>query len=178
MINDNPNNIQKAKTCNEACAQLFPQASKLCPAFIETESCNLNEPSSLHLLDLNDEYWVLTLENAVFVASENQFRQYDPSSGIYAPVQESAIIQQIISSLNQCAQLFPSNLNYESFASLKNRTRIKTVVERARDVLQVDDSYFLDHKTSTSASRMEFYKSTLANSTSPIQPNQLDRRCR
>jgi hypothetical protein len=63
-----------------------PPPAKLYPAFIEKESCNLSEPSSIQLLDLIDDFWVLTINNAVFVQSENQFRQYNPASGIYSPV--------------------------------------------------------------------------------------------
>jgi P4 family phage/plasmid primase-like protien len=138
--------MEMARTCNEACALQFPQAARHCPAFIERECDNLNEPGHLELLDLNDDFWVLTLDNAVFVQSEDQFRQYNPLSGIYAPVQECTLIQQIISNLNLCAGHFPSRLNYDSFTSLKNRTRLKAVVERARDLLAVDDGYFQDRK--------------------------------
>jgi len=145
--NPTPQNMMEmARTCNEACALQFPQAARHCPAFIERECDNLNEPGHLELLDLNDDFWVLTLDNAVFVQSEDQFRQYNPLSGIYAPVQECTLIQQIISNLNLCAGHFPSRLNYDSFTSLKNRTRLKAVVERARDLLAVDDGYFQDRK--------------------------------
>jgi len=130
------------KTCNEAAAQLFPQVSKVRDAFIEQVSDSISSLPSIQLLDLNDEYWALTLENAVFVLTEKQFRQYQPTTGLYAPVQESTLINQILANLNRCSQLSPHCLIYESFAILKNRTRLKSIIECARDLLSVDDAFF------------------------------------
>ena len=130
------------KTCNQAAAQLFPQVSKVRDAFLEQVSDSISSLPSIQLLDLNDEYWALTLENAVFVLTEKQFRQYQPTTGLYAPVQESTLINQILANLNRCSQLSPHCLIYESFAILKNRTRLKSIIECARDLLSVDDAFF------------------------------------
>jgi hypothetical protein len=32
-------------------------------AFLELDDAGMNEPGKLELLDLNDEYWAMTLEN-------------------------------------------------------------------------------------------------------------------
>ena len=135
---------QRPKTCNEAAALFYPDQAQVCPAFVEheTNSVSLSTLPTIHLLDLNDEFWALTLEHAVFVTSEEQFRQYNPSTGLYLPVQDSTLIGQILTNLNQCSQFFPAALDYGSFAMLKNRTRLKSVIERARDLLAVDDTFF------------------------------------
>jgi len=82
----------------------------------------------------------------VFVQTENQFRQYNPTTGIYCPVQESTLIQQIIANLNMCCQLFPIPPKVRHFLSLKNRSRLKSVIERAKDLLAADDTFFQDRK--------------------------------
>jgi P4 family phage/plasmid primase-like protien len=142
-----PENLtDKPRTCNEAAALLFPQPAKHTQAFVELDSDTLNEPGQLQLVDLNDDFWALTIENAVFVQTEDQFRQYNHLTGIYAPVQESTLINQIAANLNLCSQNFPSSLNYDSFLALKTRQRLKSIIERAKDLLAVEDDYFQDRK--------------------------------
>ena len=149
MINIEPptftvSDIQQARTCNEVAAILFPQAT--CPAFLEYDSSGLNEPPKLQLVDLNDDFWALTLNHTVFVPQENQFRQYNLKFGIYEPITESALAGQLLTNLNLTAQHFPGSLKMESFLALKNRARLKGVVDRARDLLQVDELHFKDRQ--------------------------------
>lgn len=136
--------LEHAGTCNQVAACFFPDAAKLTPAFYESVHDSLTEFPRLELLDLVDDFWVITLQNAVFVTNENQFRQYNAKSGIYEPVTESTIIGQITTTLNMLAKHFPSRLKFDSFLPLKNRQRLKAVVERARDLLEVDQRYFKD----------------------------------
>jgi len=142
---------QNFKTCNAAAASLFPNAFKHGPAFVEEEHKNLTDIPHLRLVDLNDDFWAYTLIDAanpnpaVYHSKSDQFYQYQPSTGIYKPVPESVLVGQLVSNLNFCADSFPTLLKYESFLPLKNRQRLKAVVERAKDLLTVDDSFFRDH---------------------------------
>lgn len=137
---ESPNALEQAKTCNEVAQLLFPEAKG--PAFLESESTNLSAPPSLQLLDLNDDFWAATLPYTVFVQEEGQFRQYQ-QSGLYEQITESALANQVIANLNLAAPHFPRCLKIDSFLNLKNRQRIKAVVERAKDLLAVDQSVFL-----------------------------------
>ncbi|MEI8287905.1 MAG: phage/plasmid primase, P4 family [Verrucomicrobiota bacterium] len=142
-----PRELDLAHTCNEVAAVLFPEAAKTSAAFVELELEPLSISPKLQLVDLLDDFWALTLKHTVFVSQENQFRQYQPSTGIYAPVQESTLIGQVITNLNQCAEHFPSRLKFESFLLLKNRQRLRGVVERAKDLLAEDGDDFFKPKS-------------------------------
>lgn len=135
--------LEQAKTCNEVAAVLFPGATKAGQAFLEYENPNLNESPYLELLDLIDDFWALALEDVVWI--ENQFRQYQPNTGLFSPVQETTLIGQLLSKLTLTSQHFPRRLRFESFLNIKNRQRLKSVVERARDLCVVEDSFFKDH---------------------------------
>jgi P4 family phage/plasmid primase-like protien len=137
-VNANP----PPKNCNEAAALVFPLAAKTSPAFVELENTSVTSLPILQLLDLQDDFWAMTLENTVYMLSEGQFRQYDSRTGLYAPVQESALVSQIQANLIKCSHEFPSCLKYDSFQQLKTRQRIKGVVERAREVWGRDDAFF------------------------------------
>jgi hypothetical protein len=109
----------------------------------------MNECPSLEILDLNDEFWALTVGSlgspqnpTVFVASENQFRRYNKTKGIYEPISESAVTSAILGNLGLCAEFLPRRVQFASFLNLKNRQRLKSVVERAKDLLVVEDDFF------------------------------------
>ena len=115
----------------------------------------MNEAPSIELLDLNEEFWALTIgplgssENpTVFVASENQFRRYSKTKGIYEPISESAVTSGILGNLELCAEFLPRRVQFASFLNLKNRQRLKSVVDRAKDLLAVEDGddFFQDRK--------------------------------
>lgn len=107
---------------------------------------------TLEILDLLDDFWALTVgplgspENpTVFVASENQFRRYNKSKGIYEQITESTVTSAILGNLDLCAEFLPRRVQFASFLALKNRRRLKSVVDRARDLLAVED-FFQDRK--------------------------------
>ena len=136
---------------------VFPAIANHFDAFIEEEEGSINGSSSLNILDLQDEFWALTVgplgcpeAPTVFATSENQFRRYNQSTGIYAPITESAVVGQIMSNLELCADFLPPRLKLPTFIALKNRQRLKSVVDRARDLLAVDDDFFQDHRAPAS----------------------------
>jgi P4 family phage/plasmid primase-like protien len=140
---ENPRLMQKltdATTCNEVAAILFPDAAKTGQAFLEFENPNMTEVPYLELLDLNDDFWALALEHTVFVSAENQFRQYQEKTGLYALVQESTLIGQLITKLNTASKYFPKRLKFGSFLHLRDRGRLKVVIQRAKDVLGTENT--------------------------------------
>ena len=94
------------------------------------------------ILDLLDDFWALTVgplgtpeTPTVFVASENQFRRYNKTKGIYEPISESTVTSAILGNLELCAEFLPRRVHIASFLALKNRQRLKSVVDRAKDLL-------------------------------------------
>ena len=143
--------LPKARTANEAASLVFPEIAKHFDAFWEEETGALNETPHLNILDLNDEFWALTIgplgspQNPI-AYDQNQFRRYQPAKGIYEPISESAVVGAILSNLELCASFLPSNVKRAGFIALKNRQRLKGVVERAKDLLCVGDEYFEDRQ--------------------------------
>jgi hypothetical protein len=66
----------------------------------------LNALNYLELLDLNDDFWSLTLSDTVYISSKNQFCQYQTSSGLYLPIPESALINQLLTKLSLVSRCF------------------------------------------------------------------------
>jgi P4 family phage/plasmid primase-like protien len=141
--------LTQPTTANEAAGLVFPEIAKHFDAFWEQDTSNFNEPPKLEILDLNDDFWALSIgplgnpQNPV-VYDQTQFRRY--SKGIYEPISESAVVGQLLGSLELCAGLLPTNLKVSSFLTLRNRARLKSVVERAKDLLVVDELYFKDRQ--------------------------------
>jgi hypothetical protein len=122
-----PPPASQATTANEAAGLVFPRIAKHFNAFWEKEA-GMNEAPSIELLDLNEDFWGLTVgplgspENpTVFVASEDRFRRYNQTKGIYEPISESAVISQIMGNLELCAEFLPHRVQISSFLAL-NRT--------------------------------------------------------
>jgi P4 family phage/plasmid primase-like protien len=141
----------KPTTANEAACLVFPEIGKHFDAFWEQDTSTLNEPTKLKILDLNDEFWALTIgplgtPRNPTVYDQTQFRRYNPTKGIYEPLSESAVFGAILGNLELCAGFLPANLKFAGFLALKNRARLKSVVERAKDLLAVDDAYFKDRQ--------------------------------
>ncbi len=141
-------NRTKLRTANEAAAVLYPKAAEHFTAFVEYKA-GIGDSPLLQLLDLSDDFWAQTVgfvcnedDPFVFVPQENTFRRYNPARGIYEPVRDAAVVSCLMANLDRCAGQFPSRVNVQSFLALKNRQRIKAVVERAREVLAVDDEFF------------------------------------
>ena len=95
----------------------------------------MTQSPSLELLDLNDDFWALTVgplgspENpTVFVASENQFRRYNKTKGTYEPISESNVTSAIMGNVELVAGFPPRRVQLASFLALKNRQRLKSVV--------------------------------------------------
>ncbi len=130
------------KTCNQAAAIVYPAISNVTPAFIEQQTGSLSQLPTIELLDLSDDFWAVTLENTVYLTNTRQFYQYQEATGIYEPVSEYNLINQILANLKKVAAIFPKNLQYKSYLELKNRTRLKAIIDRAKDLLCVNDSYF------------------------------------
>src|ERR1039458_2539198 len=144
----------QATTANEAAGLVFPKIAEHFNAFWEKEA-EMTEAPSIQLLDLNEEFWALTVgplgspeTPTVFVASENQFRRYSKTKGIYEPISESAVTSGILGNLDLCAEFLPRRVQLASFLALKNRQILKSVVDRVRDLLAVedDDAFFQDRK--------------------------------
>src|ERR1017187_9629270 len=123
-------------------------------AFWEKEA-GMSEAPSIDLLDLNEDFWALTVgplgcpqNPTIFAASENRFRRYNKTKGIYEPISESTVTSGILGNLDLCAEFLPPRVQWASFLALKNRQRLKSVVDRARDLLSVsvDDDFFQDRK--------------------------------
>lgn len=145
-------NPTPAKTANEAAALLFPKIAPHFPAFFERET-ETNHVPSIQLMDLSEEFWALSLgilgnpENPiVYVPSEAQFRRYHPDKGIYEPIAEALVTSGILGNLEMCAALFPPHVQIASFLQLKNRGKLKGVVERAKDLLLIQDDFFQDRR--------------------------------
>ncbi len=141
-----------ATTANEAAGLVFPKIGQHFEAFWEKEA-SMSEAPSIELMDLNEEFWALSIgplgcsdNPTVFVASENQFRRYNKTKGIYEPISESTITSAILGNLDLCAEFLPRRVQFASFLALKNRQRLKSVVDRARDLLAVEDDFFQDRK--------------------------------
>jgi hypothetical protein len=105
------------------------------------------------ILDLNDEFWALSPgplgsspTPTLFVPAEDQFRRYNSGNGIYEPISESAVVGQVLSNLDVCAIFLPHRVKAASFLALKNRQRLKSVVDRAKDLLAVEEEFFQEHK--------------------------------
>ena len=142
----------KPTTANEAAGLVFPKIIQHYQAFHEREA-EMTEAPSIALLDLNDEFWALTVgplgsleQPTVFVASENQFRRYNQAKGIYEPISESTIISAILGNMDLVAEYLPRRVQWASFLNLKNRQRLKSAVDRAKDLLSVEDDFFQDRK--------------------------------
>jgi P4 family phage/plasmid primase-like protien len=136
--------LREAKTANQVAATLYPKIANNFTAFLECEAGHINEFPYLELMDLNDDFWALTLgymgnetNPMVFVPEENQFRRYDSDTGIYGPVTESVVLGELMSNMDVCAEFFPKRLRVQTFVALRNRQRLKAAVDRAKDMLNV-----------------------------------------
>src|ERR1035441_2255228 len=103
MDNDamTPPRATQATTANEAAGLCFPKIAEHFNAFCEREA-EMTEAPAIQLLDLNEEFWALTVgplgspeTPTVFVASEDQFRRYNKTKGIYEPISESTVTSAI-----------------------------------------------------------------------------------
>jgi P4 family phage/plasmid primase-like protien len=142
----------QATTANEAAGLVFPKIGEHFNAFWEKEA-SMSEAPSIEILDLMDDFWALTVgplgspeTPTVFVASENQFRRYNKTKGIYEPISEATVISAILGNLELVAEFLPRRVQLASFLNLKNRQRLKAVVDRAKDLLAVEDDFFQDRK--------------------------------
>src|ERR1017187_4635191 len=100
----------QATTANEAAGLVYPKIGQHFQAFWEREA-SMSAAPSIEILDLMDDFWALTIgplgspENpTVFVASENQFRRYHKTKGIYEPIAESTVTSGILGNLELCAE--------------------------------------------------------------------------
>ncbi len=144
---------QHAATANEAAAIVYPNVAKHFDAFLEKESGMVSAAPRLDILELRDEFWAHTLgpdgnpeSPTVWVSAENQFRRYNGNKGIYEPISESTVVGHLLDGLEQCVPFLPPHTNARSFLALKNRSRLNRVVERAKDILAVDGTFFDDCK--------------------------------
>jgi hypothetical protein len=142
----------QATTANEAAGLVYQKIARHFKAFWEKEA-SMSAAPSIEILDLLDDFWALTVgplgspeSPTVFVASENQFRRYNKTKGIYEPISELTVTSGILGNLDLCAEFLPGRVQWASFLNLKNRQRLKSVVDRARDLLVVEDNFFQDRK--------------------------------
>jgi P4 family phage/plasmid primase-like protien len=146
-------NPPRPTTANGAAALVFPKVAEHFQAFWEREESDFNQAPSIEILDLLDEFWALTLgplgspkSPAVYVASESQFRRFNPTKGVYEPISEASVTSQLLGNLELVAEFLPPRVQGRSFLNLKHRQRLKSVVERARDLLAVDSDFFQDRQ--------------------------------
>jgi P4 family phage/plasmid primase-like protien len=81
----------------------------------------------------------------VYVPTENLFRRFSESKGIYEAVKESLVVSEILKNLDRAAVWFPGKVKPESYFVLKAKSRIKQMVERAKDMLAEEETFFRDH---------------------------------
>src|ERR1017187_6649308 len=115
MANDamTPPPASQTTTANEAAGLVYPKIVQHYNAFLEKEA-EMTEAPSIEILQLMDDFWALTIgplgspeTPTVFVASENQFRRYSKTKGIYEPISESAVTSGILGNLDLCAEFLP-----------------------------------------------------------------------
>ncbi len=142
-------NPPRIATANDAASVAFPKVAEIFHAFWKRQEPDINKAPSIEILDFNDDFFALTLgprgqpkDPTVFVASENQFRRYNPDKGIYEPISEANVTSQLLTNLNVVVEFLPPIVKAASVLQLKNRQRLKSVVERAKDLLVVDYSEF------------------------------------
>jgi P4 family phage/plasmid primase-like protien len=142
--------MKQARTANQVADILFPVVADEHKAFLE-RTINVNQLPVVELLDLSDDFWVSTIgikggspSPIVYVPTENLFRRFSESKGIYEPVAESMVASEIVKNLDLTASYFPERVKPESYFALKTKSRIKGMVGRARDLLGVEETFFRD----------------------------------
>jgi len=142
-------NPPRIATANDAASVAFPKVAEIFHAFWERQEPDINKAPSIEILDFNDDFFALTLgprgkpkDPTVFVPNEGQFRHYNPDKGIYEPISEANVMSQLLTNLNVVGEFLPPIVKAASVLQLKNRQRLKSVVERAKDLLVVDYSEF------------------------------------
>jgi P4 family phage/plasmid primase-like protien len=141
--------LKSARNANEAAALLFPFVQNE-SAFVEIKRSESNFPY-LEILDLNDNFWALTLGKQgnpanpiVYAKAESQFRKY--LDGIYQPISEGSVAGELLDNLALCLLTPPKNLKIATLLQQKNRLRMKSIVERAKELLAVDQSFFREQQ--------------------------------
>lgn len=140
--------LRQARTASDVAAVLYPKVAQYYTAFLEAEVATFDLPH-IELLDFNDDFWAHTLgyigndtTPILYVTDERQFRRYNPETGINEPIPENAVISQLSKNLDRCASHFPQRVRVQSLLVLKNRQRLKAVVERAKEELSVTSDCF------------------------------------
>ncbi len=148
-----PSTPPQARTANEAAAICFPDVAEHFTAFLEHKETDLDKFPSIQILGLDHDFWAHTIgpggspeRPIVFVTSENQFRRYNPGTGVYEPISKANVISRVVDMLDLCAAVFPGGVQASSFLHLKSRQRIAPIAERARELLAVEDDYFQDRQ--------------------------------
>lgn len=139
---------QEAKTANEAAASLYPEIAKTFIAFVEREFRAPAFPYT-QVLDLKDSFWAHTIgfvgnksAPCVYVTAENQFYRYDPTAGIYQPISEASVADEISKNLDALIDVLPARVRVESLLALKTRSRLRAVVTRAKELVAVGPQFF------------------------------------
>jgi hypothetical protein len=109
--------MKGVRTANQVADILFPVVAKEHKAFLELTS-NVNELPVIELVDLNEDFWVWTIgwkggspSPIVYSQTENLFRRFSESKGIYEPITESMVVNAIQKNLDLAASpqaLLPS----------------------------------------------------------------------
>jgi P4 family phage/plasmid primase-like protien len=143
--------MKGARTANEVADRLFPVLAKDHTAFVEKTTGTHDSPV-VQVVDLHDAFWISTvgLEGGsptpiVFSLPDNCFRRYSLAKGIYEPTTESAVVSEILHNLDLTGSWFPERVNLESLLAIKTRSRIKAMMESAKDVLAWNESMFRDY---------------------------------
>jgi P4 family phage/plasmid primase-like protien len=141
------------KTANEAAAICFPDVAKHFDAFVEAEESDRDNFPSIRFVAWNHDFWAHTIglggcpeRPVVFVTSENQFRRYNPDTGLYTPITTANVVSRIMDNLEICADFLPRNVQAGSILQLKNRQKATPIVERARELLAVSDDHWKDRQ--------------------------------
>lgn len=136
-----------ASTPNQAASTIYPSLAEF-SAFVEHKT-GMGDFGQVQLLALNESFWAHTLGLAgndkspfVYSAPERQFRRYNPTTGIYEPSADSSVLSELTSNLDACASSFNPRVRLDSFVALKTRSRLRCVVERAKELLAVGEDFF------------------------------------
>jgi hypothetical protein len=138
--------LELAASPNAAATKLFPTVAEHCEAFIERQQQWLYGGEKPALCELNPTFWAMTVGSIgrpatpiVYSKSENTFRRYTASSGLFEQIPDSRVLEDVLSNLSLCAEFFPAGTS----VNLKHNP-MRRVIQTAKDVLAVDENYFKD----------------------------------
>lgn len=131
---------KRITNCNDAATRLFPNLTIHGDPYFE-QILNVGQDRSISFInDLNDDFWIHTLEHTMYMVPESLFRQYNEGTGIYEPISEQSLITTLSRNLERAAFIFPGNTKYHNYKSLVTRKRLASMIEKAKLILAMTDN--------------------------------------